>query len=261
MLAVLDAARPAGEPGRRRLCARWPRRCAPPRGCAAGVRPPAAPRRPGGPRAGAGGGRGGAAERRAGARGRGPWPPPRRSRPTTAPPTSRSSTTGQRRRLHRIQRLPLGCDRAGHRAAPQQHAGRGGSRRRPPPGAGQPPDQHAGADHGRARRPAAAGGRLERLEPAALGDHAGDRQRPSGTGCRCRTRSRSPACTSRATGSTARAGSTRRWSTRWSGGASGRSRFDGLNLYFGGANAVSVGADGSLDAAGDPRRDCYGIVL
>ena len=37
--------------------------------------------------------------------------------------------------------------------------------------------------------------------------------------------------------------------------------FGGLNLYFGGANAVSVGADGSLDAAGDPRRDCYGIVL
>jgi gamma-glutamyltranspeptidase/glutathione hydrolase len=38
-------------------------------------------------------------------------------------------------------------------------------------------------------------------------------------------------------------------------------RFGGLNLYFGGANAVSVAADGTLDAAGDPRRDCYGIVL
>ncbi len=38
-------------------------------------------------------------------------------------------------------------------------------------------------------------------------------------------------------------------------------RFDGLNLYFGGANAVACGADGRLTAAGDPRRDCFGIVL
>jgi hypothetical protein len=38
-------------------------------------------------------------------------------------------------------------------------------------------------------------------------------------------------------------------------------RFDGLNLYFGGANAVACHADGSLTAAGDPRRECFGIVL
>jgi gamma-glutamyltranspeptidase / glutathione hydrolase len=38
-------------------------------------------------------------------------------------------------------------------------------------------------------------------------------------------------------------------------------RFDGLNLYFGGANAVACHADGRLTAAGDPRRDCFGIVL
>ncbi len=38
-------------------------------------------------------------------------------------------------------------------------------------------------------------------------------------------------------------------------------RFEGLNLYFGGANAVSRTADGTLEAAGDPRRDCYGLVL
>jgi gamma-glutamyltranspeptidase/glutathione hydrolase len=37
-------------------------------------------------------------------------------------------------------------------------------------------------------------------------------------------------------------------------------RFDSLNLYFGGANAVMV--DGGVpSAAGDPRRDCAGIVL
>ncbi|MDX6532874.1 MAG: gamma-glutamyltranspeptidase / glutathione hydrolase [Gaiellales bacterium] len=37
-------------------------------------------------------------------------------------------------------------------------------------------------------------------------------------------------------------------------------RFDSLNLYFGGANAVLV--DGGMpSAAGDPRRDCAGIVL
>ena len=38
-------------------------------------------------------------------------------------------------------------------------------------------------------------------------------------------------------------------------------RFDGLNLYFGGANAVAPDAAGALSAAGDPRRSCYGIVL
>ncbi len=36
--------------------------------------------------------------------------------------------------------------------------------------------------------------------------------------------------------------------------------FGGLNLYFGGANAVGVTAAG-LEAAGDPRRDCFGLVL
>jgi gamma-glutamyltranspeptidase / glutathione hydrolase len=38
-------------------------------------------------------------------------------------------------------------------------------------------------------------------------------------------------------------------------------RFGGLNLYFGGTNAVSVSAGGQLEAAGDPRRDCAAIVL
>jgi gamma-glutamyltranspeptidase/glutathione hydrolase len=33
------------------------------------------------------------------------------------------------------------------------------------------------------------------------------------------------------------------------------------NLYFGGANAVEVRADGSLAAAGDPRRGGHGIVI
>jgi gamma-glutamyltranspeptidase/glutathione hydrolase len=38
-------------------------------------------------------------------------------------------------------------------------------------------------------------------------------------------------------------------------------RFGGLNLYFGGANAVTVDAGGALDAAGDPRRDCAAVIL
>jgi gamma-glutamyltranspeptidase/glutathione hydrolase len=38
-------------------------------------------------------------------------------------------------------------------------------------------------------------------------------------------------------------------------------RFEGLNLYFGGTNAVLVEDDGSLSAAGDPRRECYGLVV
>ncbi len=37
-------------------------------------------------------------------------------------------------------------------------------------------------------------------------------------------------------------------------------RFESLNLYFGGANIVSV-RDGRTEAAGDPRRDGDGIVL
>jgi gamma-glutamyltranspeptidase/glutathione hydrolase len=37
-------------------------------------------------------------------------------------------------------------------------------------------------------------------------------------------------------------------------------RFEGLNLYFGGANAVAASGRG-LEAAGDPRRDCAAIVL
>jgi gamma-glutamyltranspeptidase/glutathione hydrolase len=38
-------------------------------------------------------------------------------------------------------------------------------------------------------------------------------------------------------------------------------RFGGLNLYFGGANAVLRDAGGGLTAAGDPRRSCFGLVL
>ncbi|MGI9113339.1 MAG: gamma-glutamyltransferase [Gaiellaceae bacterium] len=34
-----------------------------------------------------------------------------------------------------------------------------------------------------------------------------------------------------------------------------------LNLYFGGVSAVELRADGSLDAAGDPRRGGHGIVV
>jgi gamma-glutamyltranspeptidase/glutathione hydrolase len=33
------------------------------------------------------------------------------------------------------------------------------------------------------------------------------------------------------------------------------------NLFFGGTNAVEVRADGSLDAAGDPRRSGAGVVV
>ena len=33
------------------------------------------------------------------------------------------------------------------------------------------------------------------------------------------------------------------------------------NLYFGGAAAVELREDGTLDAAGDPRRDGHGIVV
>ncbi len=38
-------------------------------------------------------------------------------------------------------------------------------------------------------------------------------------------------------------------------------RWDGLNLYFGGVQAVVCDADGTLAAAGDPRRGGAGVVL
>jgi gamma-glutamyltranspeptidase / glutathione hydrolase len=38
-------------------------------------------------------------------------------------------------------------------------------------------------------------------------------------------------------------------------------RWDGRNLYFGGASAVAVRDDGSLEAAGDPRRGGAGLVV
>ena len=38
-------------------------------------------------------------------------------------------------------------------------------------------------------------------------------------------------------------------------------RWAGRNLYFGGASAVAVRADGALEAAGDPRRGGAGVVV
>ncbi|HXG74964.1 MAG TPA: gamma-glutamyltransferase [Gaiellaceae bacterium] len=38
-------------------------------------------------------------------------------------------------------------------------------------------------------------------------------------------------------------------------------RWDGLNLYFGGVQAVARAPDGSLEAAGDPRRGGAGVVV
>jgi gamma-glutamyltranspeptidase/glutathione hydrolase len=38
-------------------------------------------------------------------------------------------------------------------------------------------------------------------------------------------------------------------------------RWNDLNLYFGGASAVVVDEDGTLDAAGDPRRGGAGMVV
>jgi gamma-glutamyltranspeptidase len=38
-------------------------------------------------------------------------------------------------------------------------------------------------------------------------------------------------------------------------------RWDGLNLFFGGVQAVQRARDGSLHAAGDPRRGGAGLVV
>jgi gamma-glutamyltranspeptidase / glutathione hydrolase len=38
-------------------------------------------------------------------------------------------------------------------------------------------------------------------------------------------------------------------------------RWEGLNLFFGGAQAVYASVDGVLEAAGDPRRGGVGVVV
>jgi gamma-glutamyltranspeptidase/glutathione hydrolase len=38
-------------------------------------------------------------------------------------------------------------------------------------------------------------------------------------------------------------------------------RWRGRNLYFGGASAVALREDGTLEAAGDPRRGGAGVVV
>jgi gamma-glutamyltranspeptidase/glutathione hydrolase len=38
-------------------------------------------------------------------------------------------------------------------------------------------------------------------------------------------------------------------------------RWDGLNLYFGGVQAVACAPGGALEAAGDPRRGGAGLVV
>jgi hypothetical protein len=38
-------------------------------------------------------------------------------------------------------------------------------------------------------------------------------------------------------------------------------RWAGLNLYFGGVQAVELRSDGTLFAAGDPRRGGAGLVV
>jgi gamma-glutamyltranspeptidase/glutathione hydrolase len=38
-------------------------------------------------------------------------------------------------------------------------------------------------------------------------------------------------------------------------------RWNDLNLYFGGASAVALARDGTLEAAGDPRRGGAGVIV
>ena len=38
-------------------------------------------------------------------------------------------------------------------------------------------------------------------------------------------------------------------------------RWAGRNLFFGGVSAVELRADGSFDAAGDPRRGGRGVIV
>ena len=73
----------------------------------------------------------------------------RRSRPTGARPHLGRRRGRKRLCLHVVERLPLGRDRARHRPSPEQHDGRGGSGRRPGDAAGDAAHEHAGADDGR----------------------------------------------------------------------------------------------------------------
>ena len=55
----------------------------------------------------------------------------------------------------------------------------------------------------------------------------------------------------------------RRWPTPRSRAADvwDVNRWEGLNLYFGGVQAVHRASRGALDAAGDPRRGGVGLVV
>ena len=50
-------------------------------------------------------------------------------------------------------------------------------------------------------------------------------------------------------------------STSWSARATTSCAGGGPNLYFGGASAVELLDDGTLAAAGDPRRGGHGVVV
>ncbi len=203
---------------------------------------------------------------------------PRRRRPTrTAAGAAVRARAGrtpfhdahQRRRRARergvalgLDRLRLRRDRSGNRDPHEQHAGGGG----PEPGrpgriAGQPADEHDGALDRPRRGTAAPRGRERGVDPAARRHPAVRRQRarprphrPGGD--------RGPARSSRGRGAPARgrhrARHRRRARVR---GLRGRLAGAARNLYFGGASAVGLGAEGELEAAGDPRRGGAGAVV
>ena len=161
-----------------------------------------------------------------------------------------------------VDRRRLRRRRPRHRHPHEQHA----RRVRPPAGrpraeAGHAADEHDGAVRRVESRRAAPRPGQRGLGATPRGRHAGGHQRrrprpERGGGDRRPSRARRRSRTS-----TARAGTTHRHSTSSREAGYDVVRWRRRNLFFGGVAAVERRPDGTLAAAGDPRRGGHGIVV
>ena len=111
------------------------------------------------------------------------------------------------------------------------------------------------------RRPAAARGRQRRLAAAARRDHAGDRQRRRATGSACEEAIERPRVHLETPDVHVEGGNDPAELDRLEAFGYELARWQSRNLFFGGAAGVELLEDGTLAAAGDPRRGGHGVVV
>ena len=168
----------------------------------------------------------------------------------------------QRRLVDRLDRLRLRRGRPGHRDPAEQHA----RRVRPhvdrrDPAARRPVHERDGA-HDRAAR--AAGRGSSSAAPArcgCAGRSCRSSSTSSGTGSASRRRSSAPRVHVDERTSTCEGGADPDEVDRLESCGYELARWRRRNLFFGGAPGWSCGEDGTLAAAGDPRRGGHGVVV